>query len=172
VSDLMIDADRLSISFGSVSALQNVSIAAPRGSVLGLLGHNGAGKTTLVNILATLLVPDSGTARVGGFDVVRQPREVRRRIGLTGQYAAVDEQLSGRDNLRLIAGLLGAGRKETRARADELLEAFDLSGAAVRRPAPTPAACAAASTSRRACSGSPASSSSTSRRQGSTRAAG
>ncbi|MDQ2811496.1 MAG: ATP-binding cassette domain-containing protein [Actinomycetota bacterium] len=133
MSDLMIDADRLSISFGSVTALQSVSIAAARGSVLGLLGHNGAGKTTLVNILATLVVPDSGTARVGGFDVVRQPREVRRRIGLTGQYAAVDEQLSGRDNLRLIAGLLGAGRKEARARADELLEAFDLSGAAVRR---------------------------------------
>ena len=132
MSDLMIDADRLSLDFGSVTALDQVSVTAARGSVLGLLGHNGAGKTTLVNILATLLVPDSGTALVGGFDVVRRPREVRRRIGLTGQYAAVDEQLSGRGNLRLIAGLLGAGRKEAGARADELLEAFDLSGAAGR----------------------------------------
>ncbi|MFE3435159.1 ATP-binding cassette domain-containing protein, partial [Streptomyces sindenensis] len=98
----MIEVAGLSKTFGSVAALDDVSLSVQKGSVLGLLGHNGAGKTTLVNILSTLLRPSRGHARVAGFDVVGDGVEVRRRIGLTGQYAAVDETLSGRDNLVLI----------------------------------------------------------------------
>jgi ABC-2 type transport system ATP-binding protein len=132
----LIEAVRVSKTFGTVRALDEVSVLAPRGTVLGLLGHNGAGKTTLVNVLTTLLPPSGGTARVAGFDVVRDGHQVRSRIGLTGQFAAVDEQLSGFDNLVLIARLLGAPRKEATRRADELLEVFDLRRAA-RRPART-----------------------------------
>ncbi|WP_257032330.1 ATP-binding cassette domain-containing protein [Streptomyces sp. 1331.2] len=122
----------ISRSFGSTQALGGVSFAIPKGEVLCLLGHNGAGKSTLVSILATALPPTSGTARVAGYDVVREAREVRRRIGLTGQFAAVDESLSGRENLVLVARLLGASRAQARGRADELLQAFDLTGAAER----------------------------------------
>ena len=136
MTDLMIEADDITKSFGDVLALDGVSVAVPRGSVLGLLGHNGAGKTTLVNVLTTMFPPTSGTARVAGFDVVTRGDEVRGRIGLTGQFASVDEQLSGIDNLVLIARLLGASRREARARADELLDLFDLTAAA-RRPAKT-----------------------------------
>ncbi|MCX4489700.1 MULTISPECIES: daunorubicin resistance protein DrrA family ABC transporter ATP-binding protein [Streptomyces] len=131
--DAVIEVAGLSKTFGSVAALDDVSLSVRKGSVLGLLGHNGAGKTTLVNILSTLLRPSRGRARVAGFDVVGDGVEVRRRIGLTGQYAAVDETLSGRDNLILIARLLGAGRADASARADELLEIFQLSDAARRR---------------------------------------
>ncbi len=131
--DAVIEVAGLSKTFGSVAALDDVSLSVQKGSVLGLLGHNGAGKTTLVNILSTLLRPSRGHARVAGFDVVGDGVEVRRRIGLTGQYAAVDETLSGRDNLVLIARLLGAGRADAAARADELLEIFQLSDAARRR---------------------------------------
>jgi oleandomycin transport system ATP-binding protein len=98
--------------------------------VFGLLGPNGAGKTTAIRVLSTLLQPDSGRAVVGGYDVVRQPREVRRLIGLTGQYAAVDELLSGQENLYMIGRLLGYSARDARARARELLEAFDLAEAA------------------------------------------
>ena len=136
MTDLMIEARDVTKAFGDVKALDGVSIAVPRGTVLGLLGHNGAGKTTLVNVLTTLLPPDSGTARVGGFDVVGQAHDVRSRIGLTGQFAAVDEQLSGTDNLVLIARLLGASPREARQRAGELLELFDLADAA-KRPSRT-----------------------------------
>ncbi|MCS7476178.1 ATP-binding cassette domain-containing protein [Umezawaea endophytica] len=136
MTDLMIEARDVVKAFGDVKALDGVSIAVPRGTVLGLLGHNGAGKTTLVNVLTTLLPPDSGTARVGGFDVVGQAHDVRSRIGLTGQFAAVDEQLSGTDNLVLIARLLGASPREARQRAAELLELFDLADAA-KRPSRT-----------------------------------
>ena len=136
MTDLMIEARDVVKAFGDVKALDGVSIAVPRGTVLGLLGHNGAGKTTLVNVLTTLLPPDSGTARVGGFDVVGQAHDVRSRIGLTGQFAAVDEQLSGTDNLVLIARLLGASPREARQRAGELLELFDLADAA-KRPSRT-----------------------------------
>ncbi|WP_435840859.1 ATP-binding cassette domain-containing protein [Streptomyces cinnamoneus] len=129
----MIDVDGLTKTFGSVTALDDVGLNVPRGSVLGLLGHNGAGKTTLVSILSTLARPTAGRARVAGFDVTRDGLEVRRRIGLTGQYAAVDETLSGKDNLVLIARLLGAARAEASARADELLEIFQLTEAARRR---------------------------------------
>jgi ABC-2 type transport system ATP-binding protein len=136
MNDIMIEATDVTRTFGDVTALDGVSIEVPQGTVLGLLGHNGAGKTTLVNVLTTMLPPTSGTAKVAGFDVVHQGDEVRGRIGLTGQFASVDEQLSGIDNLVLIARLLGAGRREARARADELLDLFDLTDAA-RRAAKT-----------------------------------
>jgi ABC-2 type transport system ATP-binding protein len=132
-AEIMIEADAVTKEFGSVRALNSVSVSVPRGTVLGLLGHNGAGKTTLVNILAGALPPSSGRARIAGFDVTREPQEVRRRIGLTGQFASVDDQLSGRANLLLIARLLGAGRRAARARADALLELFDLGGFAKRK---------------------------------------
>jgi ABC-2 type transport system ATP-binding protein len=136
MTELMIEADRVSKTFGAVTALDEVSVAVPRGTVLGLLGHNGAGKTTLVNVLTTMLPPTSGTATVAGFDVVGDGHHVRGRIGLTGQFAAVDEQLSGMDNLVLIARLLGATRQQARSRGGELLEIFGLTDAA-RRPART-----------------------------------
>lgn len=132
MNDLVIEVDRVGKRFGKVTALDNVSVTVPRGTVLGLLGHNGAGKTTLVNILSTLQPPDSGTARVAGYDVVRQRHQVCTRIGLTGQFAAVDEQLSGLDNLILVARLLGATRRAARVRAEELLTVFDLADAAKR----------------------------------------
>ncbi|HEX8867535.1 MAG TPA: ATP-binding cassette domain-containing protein, partial [Lentzea sp.] len=126
MSELMIEATDVSKTFGDVHALDGVSVTAKKGSVLGLLGHNGAGKTTLINILTTMLPPTGGSAKIAGFDVVRQGHEVRSRIGLTGQFAAVDEQLSGHDNLVLIARLLGASRRQAHLRADDLLEQFDL----------------------------------------------
>ncbi|MFC7340286.1 ATP-binding cassette domain-containing protein [Saccharopolyspora griseoalba] len=136
MTDPIIRADHITQKFGEVTALDDVSLAVPQGSVLGLLGHNGAGKTTLINILSTLLPPTSGTARIADLDVVSDRREVTARIGLTGQFAAVDEQLSGYDNIVLIARLLGASRRDAQQRADELLETFDLTEAA-RRPART-----------------------------------
>ncbi|MFJ9456854.1 ATP-binding cassette domain-containing protein [Kitasatospora sp. NPDC101447] len=132
--DLVIEAVDVGMAFGTVRALDSVSLAVPRGSVLALLGHNGAGKTTLVNVLTTALAPTSGRATVAGYDVRHRPAEVRRRIGLTGQYATVDGRISGRDNLLLLARLLGAGRRAARARADELLDLFDL-GDVADRPA-------------------------------------
>src|SRR5215207_3426475 len=129
----MVEASGLRKAFGKVEALRGVDLRVPKGSVLSLLGHNGAGKTTFVNILSTALPPGAGTARVAGFDVVREAREVRKRIGLTGQFAAVDGALSGRDNLVLVARLLGAGRREARERADELLGLFRLEEAAGRK---------------------------------------
>jgi ABC-2 type transport system ATP-binding protein len=129
----MVETDRISKNFGPVRALDSVSIAVPRGTVLALLGHNGSGKTTLINILTGAMPPDSGRASIAGFDVHRQPREARKHFGLTGQFASVDGRLTGRDNLRLIARLLGADRRTARARADTLLEAFDLADVATRR---------------------------------------
>ncbi|MET9295985.1 ATP-binding cassette domain-containing protein [Streptomyces sp. NPDC003077] len=120
--------------FGAVKAVDGVDLEVREGTVLGVLGPNGAGKTTLVRCLSTLLVPDAGTATVAGYDVVRQPRALRRKIGLTGQYASVDEKLSGWENLYMIGRLLDLSRKEARGRADELLERFSLTEAA-KRPA-------------------------------------
>ncbi|OIV37972.1 daunorubicin/doxorubicin resistance ABC transporter ATP-binding protein DrrA [Mangrovactinospora gilvigrisea] len=120
-------------TFGDNRALDGISLTAPRGRVLGVLGPNGAGKTTLVRILATLLRPDGGTAVVDGHDVVGRPQLVRRTIGLTGQYASVDEKLSGRENLYMIGRLLDLPKKDARARADQLLERFNLTDAAGRR---------------------------------------
>ena len=115
-----------------VRALDGLDLTVAEGTVLGLLGPNGAGKTTTVRILATLLRPDSGHATVAGLDVVRQPQEVRRIIGLSGQYAAVDENLTGRENLWLFGRLYQLSSAEARKRADELLEQFELSDAADR----------------------------------------
>jgi len=122
--------------FGGTRALDGVNLSVPTGQVLGLLGPNGAGKTTVVRTLATLLAPTAGQAWVGGFDVVRESARVREIIGLTGQYASVDEKLTGRENLILIGRLLGLKRAEAKARADVLLEDFSLEDAA-RRPAQT-----------------------------------
>ena len=121
--------------FGDVVALDQVSLTLRRGEVLALLGHNGAGKTTLVNILSTLIPATSGTARVAGYDVRTQSLDVRRRIGLTGQFAAVDGSLSGQENLSLIGRLLGLPSRQARARSDELLAQFDLVAAAGRAAA-------------------------------------
>lgn len=124
--DLAIEAHDLRKTFGATKAADGINLTIPRGSVFGLLGPNGAGKTTTVRILTTLLQPDSGSARVAGFDVATQPTEVRRRIGLVGQYASVDEILSGRQNLMMIGRLHGMSSAEAKKRADELLERFDL----------------------------------------------
>src|SRR3954465_13196765 len=118
--------------FGAKQALDGLDLAVPEGTVLGLLGPNGAGKTTAVRVLTTLLVPDSGSAVVAGIDVVKQPAQVRARIGLSGQYAAVDEYLTGYENLDMIGRLYGLGGARSKARARELLERFDLSDAGDR----------------------------------------
>ncbi|WP_163010787.1 ATP-binding cassette domain-containing protein [Streptomyces dangxiongensis] len=122
--------------YGETKALDGVDLDVREGTVMGVLGPNGAGKTTLVRILSTLITPDAGRATVAGYDVVRQPRQLRRVIGLTGQYASVDEKLPGWENLYLIGRLLDLSRKDARTRADELLERFSLTEAA-RRPAST-----------------------------------
>jgi daunorubicin resistance ABC transporter ATP-binding subunit len=118
--------------FGPLLALAGLDLVVPVGGVLGLLGPNGAGKTTAVRILATLLTPDAGRAWVLGRDVVRQAAQVRQLIGVSGQYAAVDAYLTGRENLRMIGRLSGLTRSGSRRRADELLELFDLTSAADR----------------------------------------
>ena len=118
--------------FGPIKAVDGVDLAAPAGTVLGLLGPNGAGKTTIVRILTTLLDPDGGSARVAGFDVVRDAEALRSVIGLAGQYAAVDENLTGRENLDLVGRLYHLGKSEARRRADEMLERFELTDAANR----------------------------------------
>ncbi|NUR15939.1 MAG: ATP-binding cassette domain-containing protein [Dermatophilaceae bacterium] len=124
-----IEAEHLVKRFDDVTAVDDVSFSVPRGSVLGLLGPNGAGKTTTVRMMTTLTTPTSGTARVAGFDVVRDPEAVRRSMGLTGQAATVDEFLTGRENIRLMGSLYGLGKTEIRSAADELLERFSLSDA-------------------------------------------
>jgi oleandomycin transport system ATP-binding protein len=131
-----IEAVGLTKRFGGTAALRGVDFRAREGTVLGVLGPNGAGKTTAVRILATLLRPDAGTARVAGLDVVRDAAAVRATIGLTGQYASVDEDLTGTQNLRMVGQLLDLSRRDARARARELLEWFDLTAAA-DRPAKT-----------------------------------
>ncbi len=125
-------ADRLVKHFGEVEALQGVSFEVPTGSVLGLLGPNGAGKTTAVRILTTILKPTSGRAEVAGIDVAAHPNEVRRRIGLAGQYAAVDENLTGHENLTLVGRLNHLARSVAAGRSAELLEQFHLTDAAHR----------------------------------------
>jgi len=122
-------------SFGSTQALAGVDIEVEQGTVLGLLGRNGAGKTTLVRILATLLAPDAGSVRIAGHDVVRRARMVRSLIGFAGQFAAVDETLTGRENLVLVGRLYGLRRKLARERADEVLQRLSLTQAADRRVA-------------------------------------
>jgi oleandomycin transport system ATP-binding protein len=130
MTDLAIEAIGLTKSFGDTKALAGVDLAARKGTVLGVLGPNGAGKTTAVRILATLLRADEGTARVNGFDVRTQAAKVRQGIGLTGQFASVDEDLTGTQNLVMIGQLLDLPTKAAKARAKELLAWFDLSAAA------------------------------------------
>ncbi|GAA2105069.1 ATP-binding cassette domain-containing protein [Actinomadura alba] len=121
-----IQAQGLVKRFGETLALDGVDLTARTGTVLGLLGPNGAGKTTAVRVLATLIRPNEGTAKVGGHDVVSDAHRVRQQIGLTGQYAGIDEMLTGTENLVLIGRLLGMPRREAKSRAAELLERFDL----------------------------------------------
>jgi ABC-2 type transport system ATP-binding protein len=127
-----VEAHGLMKTFGRTRAIDGVDLVIPRGSVYGVLGPNGAGKTTTIRILATLLRPDGGTARVLGHDVVREAAQVRRRVSLTGQFASVDEDLTAIENLLLLARLLGHSRRQARRRAHNLLEAFDLGDAARR----------------------------------------
>ncbi|EST37919.1 hypothetical protein N566_10385 [Streptomycetaceae bacterium MP113-05] len=128
-----IETQELVKRFGDVTALNGLDLQAREGSVLGVLGPNGAGKTTAVRILASLLRPDGGSAKVCGYDVARHPHEVRRVIGLTGQYAAVDKELTGHQNLTMVARLLGHSRPAAKKRADDLLERFRLSDAGGRK---------------------------------------
>ncbi|MEU9856666.1 ATP-binding cassette domain-containing protein [Streptomyces sp. NPDC047974] len=131
-----IHAEGLVKTFGDVTALDGVDLDVPEGTVLGLLGPNGAGKTTTVRVLTTLLRPDSGTASVAGVDVLKHPNEVRRSIGLSGQFAAVDEYLTGRENLQMVGRLYQMKARPAKERAGELLERFHLADAA-DRPAKT-----------------------------------
>ncbi|MEJ2866705.1 ATP-binding cassette domain-containing protein [Actinomycetospora sp. OC33-EN08] len=130
--DVAIEVAGLVKRYGDVTALDGVDLQVPRGTVLGLLGPNGAGKTTIVRILTTLLQPDAGRATIDGIDVLADPREVRRRLGLSGQYAAVDEYLTGFENLDMIGRLYHLGRRRARERARELLAQFSLTDAGDR----------------------------------------
>lgn len=129
----MIELDGVAKTFdGNILALQDVSFSVATGSICALLGHNGAGKTTTISVLSTLLRPTYGKAIVAGYDVVREASRVRASIGMTGQHAALDWQLSGRENLVMFSRLRGMRRKDARARADALIEQFDLEHAADR----------------------------------------
>jgi ABC-2 type transport system ATP-binding protein len=127
-----IRASGLRKTYGDVVALDGLDLAVETGTVMGLLGPNGAGKTTTVRVLTTLVTPEAGSAEVAGVDVLRRPRELRRRIGASGQYAAVDEHLTGFENLEMVGRLYHLGAAASRARARELLEQFDLTHAADR----------------------------------------
>ncbi|MBL1118512.1 ATP-binding cassette domain-containing protein [Streptomyces sp. 110] len=129
---MVIEAEGIRKRYGDQEALRGVDLSVPAGTLLGLLGPNGAGKTTTVRVLATLLEADAGRASVAGYDVSTHPREVRRRIGLTGQYAALDERLTGRENLQLIGVLHRLGRRGAKTRADVLLDRLDLGQVAAR----------------------------------------
>jgi len=134
VDPLAIEVVDLTKTFGgNTAALRGVSLSVPAGTVCGVLGHNGAGKTTTINILSTLIRPSSGRAMVNGYDVIRQPAQVRASIGIAGQSVGIDPMLTGRENLVLFGRLRGLRRKQAKTRADELLEQFDLVDAADRR---------------------------------------
>jgi ABC-2 type transport system ATP-binding protein len=128
----IIEVEGIAKSFGDVHALSGIDFSVDQGTVYGLLGPNGAGKTTAVRILTTLLKPDAGRARVAGYDVVRESKQLRASIGLAGQYAAVDEILTGRENLEMVGRLYRLGSAEAGARAEAILEQFDLTEAADR----------------------------------------
>src|SRR5215204_162731 len=130
---MAVEAQGIVKRFGSTVALDGVDLAVEEGTVTGLLGPNGAGKTTMVRVLATLLRPEEGTASVLGRDVVTRASDVRELIALTGQFAAIDELLTGRENLRMFGQLFRLDRREAARRADELLERFDLADAADRQ---------------------------------------
>jgi daunorubicin resistance ABC transporter ATP-binding subunit len=134
MDDPIITVDEVTKQFrDGTRALDGLSLAIPSGSIYGLLGPNGAGKTTLIRVLATLLSPGSGTARVAGYDVARDPAQVRDRIGLAGQFAAVDDHLTGRENIAMIGRLYGLSRREALARTEEVLGRIHLEGAAGRQ---------------------------------------
>jgi ABC-2 type transport system ATP-binding protein len=133
MAEFAVEADDLARSFGPVRAVAGIDLAVPAGGVYGFLGPNGAGKTTTLRMLATLLTPDGGRARVLGHDVVRDAHAVRRNVSLTGQFASVDEDLTGAENLVLVARLLGFRRAAAAARARDLLDAFDLTDAGGRQ---------------------------------------
>jgi ABC-2 type transport system ATP-binding protein len=132
MADPIVVAEGLRKSFGGTHALRGLDLSVPEGTVCGVLGPNGAGKTTAVRILATLSDPDAGHARIAGYDVVREAGKVREQIGLAGQYAAVDEKLTGRGNLRMFGRLYHLPRRQAHRRADELLDRFGLMDAADR----------------------------------------
>lgn len=132
MTSMAIEAEHLVKHFGDTVAVDDVSFSVPQGSVLGLLGPNGAGKTTTVRMMTTLTTPTSGTARVNGHDVLREPDHVRRSMGLTGQAATVDELLTGRENIHLIGALYGLSPSYVRQAADDLLERFSLTDAGGR----------------------------------------
>jgi ABC-2 type transport system ATP-binding protein len=132
MTDVAIQVEGLTKRFGTVTALDGIDLEVPARTVFGLLGPNGAGKTTAIRILSTILEPDGGHAEVLGLDVVREAKAVRRQIGLAGQYATVDANLTGRENLRLIGRLVHLPRAEIARRTDGLLERFELTGAADR----------------------------------------
>jgi ABC-2 type transport system ATP-binding protein len=132
-ANAIVEVDSVTRSFGETHALSGVDLEVPEGGVVALLGPNGAGKTTLVRILSTLIEPDAGTARVAGFDVVQEPTAVRRCIGLAGQYAAVDETLTGRENLEMIGRLSRLSKSLAAERATEVLERVSLADAADRQ---------------------------------------
>jgi ABC-2 type transport system ATP-binding protein len=127
---LAIEATGLAKSYGTTTAVAGIELAVPAGTIYGVLGPNGAGKTTTIRMLATLIRPDAGSARVLGHDIVAEADAVREQVSLTGQLASVDEELTGRENLVLLARLLGLSRPAARERADELLDAFGIAGAA------------------------------------------
>ncbi|PRI13454.1 ATP-binding cassette domain-containing protein [Mycobacterium shigaense] len=136
MSSLAIEVVDLTKTFGgSTPALRGVTFSVPAGTVCGLLGHNGAGKTTTINILSTLIRPTSGQGIIAGYDIVRQPGQVRASIGMAGQFTAMDPLLTGRENLVLFGRLRGLRRQQARTRADELIAQFDLTEAADRRVA-------------------------------------
>ena len=168
----LIEADGLSKKFGKVQALSELTLTLPAGQPVAILGPNGAGKTTFIRMVATLIAPDRGTLAVNGHDVVRDPMAVRRMIGLAGQSAAVEEMMTGRENLVMVARLYGQGRAEAVASAQADPRA-DGSGGGRRPPGPRPirAGCDGGSTSGRASSARPGCSCSTSRRPASTPAA-
>jgi ABC-2 type transport system ATP-binding protein len=151
MADAAIVAEGLGKRFGPVVALDGVDLELPASGVLGLLGLNGAGKTTAVRILATLLKPDRGRARVAGFDVAQHPAAVRRLIGLSGQYAAVDPFLTGEENLVMIGRLCGLSRRCARRRAGELAGRLELTGAAGRQVRTYSGGCGAGLISPPAC---------------------
>ena len=129
---LAIEAEGLAKAYGQTKALDGLDLQVETGAILGMLGPNGAGKTTTVRVLSTLLRPDRGTARVAGYDVITEAAQVRRHTGLTGQYSALDESLTGRANLVMVGQLCRLSRKQAKQRAAELLDRFDLAGAADR----------------------------------------